>query len=67
MSWNETRGVLAHPPQPLAEIGADLSHGILLDLIDGRRQLVLVASGYRYHDFFKQGSRPLEIARAHRQ
>jgi hypothetical protein len=59
--------VKLHPPQPLAEIGPDLGHGILPDLIDGRRQLVFVAIGHRYGDFFKQGLRPLEIARAYGQ
>ena len=38
-------GILGHPPQPLAQIGANRGDAILPDLFNRRRQLVMVEAG----------------------
>src|SRR5919106_666898 len=59
------RGVLACPPQPFPEIGADRSDPILPNAIDCRSKVIPVTGSYLGHHCVELLPRPLETARPH--
>ena len=55
-----SRLVLARPPQPFAQIGADRRDAVLPDAIDCRRKVVIVARGGFLDDFVEDLSRLIQ-------
>ena len=59
--------VLACPPQPFAQIGADRSDAVVPDAVDRGRKVVLIAGGDFRDDRIELLPRPVEVARPHRE
>ena len=59
--------VLACPPQPFSEIGADRSDAILPYTVDGRRKVIPIPGGDFRNDRFELLPRPVEIVWPHRE